>query len=177
MVSIIDYDFNKIYAIFEDSFRIDEIRKYENQKKLLKNKNYHLLGEFDSDRLIAVMAYWELKDYYFIEHLATVSDRRNEGIGKKMLLEFISKVNKSIVLEVELPSCSQYKYNDDYQVKRIGFYERIGFHYNDFPYIQPSIDEGREEIPLALMTYPNNLGTASEFNICKNQIYSVVYQR
>ena len=57
-----------------------------------------------------------------------------------MMGELISSTEKPIILEVERPVSQD-------AVRRIDFYESLGFHLNVFDYIQPPIDEGSEVDP------------------------------
>ena len=61
-----------------------------------------------------------------------------------------------ICLEVELPETEM-------AARRIGFYERNGFYYNDYFYMQPPIAEGRNAIPLRLMTTGRSAGRGGVF--------------
>ena len=41
--------------------------------------------------------------------------------------------------------------------RRIGFYERNGFVLNDYDYVQPSLGEGKDPVPLRIMTWPRGM--------------------
>ena len=59
-------------------------------------------------------------------------------------------------------------------VRRISFYESLGFHLNVYDYIQPPIEEGKKDVPLFLMSYPQRLGM-QEFERVRLSIYRNVY--
>ena len=60
--------------------------------------------------------------------------------------------DKSILLEVELP-------NSTINQRRIKFYERIGFKFNQQYYEIPPLKEGQTSLQLLLMSYPTLLST------------------
>ena len=72
-----------------------------------------------------------------------------------------------VVLEVELPE-------DSLKKRRIGFYERHGFTFNEYPYIQPPMGEDRHEIPLRIMSAPEPL-SEDEFQSVRTELYESVY--
>lgn len=163
------YNFNRIYEILQSGFPSDEYRSYEGQKKLLSHPEYKILGELDSaDQLKGFLAVFELPELRFIEHFVVVDKYRNTGLGKRLLREFCSLCDKPVVLEVELP-CSRINQ------RRIAFYERNGFHYNSYEYVQPVLDVGKKPIPLSLMTYPAALKNSPEFELYKESLYKHVY--
>ena len=73
----------------------------------------------------------------------------------------------SEMMEVELPETEM-------AARRIGFYERNGFYYNDYFYMQPPIAEGRNAIPLRLMTTGGPLDE-EEFFRMQGLLYKNVY--
>ncbi len=84
----------------------------------------------------------------YIDHFAIALKQRNKGIGKLILNKFIERSNKSIILEVELPTSNINK-------RRIRFYERVGFKLNQHYYEIPPIKEDQSPLQLSLMSYPN----------------------
>lgn len=162
-------DFDKIYKIMEDSFPVDERRTYDEQKALLSNPSYYIYVE-ESDDLQGIqgfMAVWQFDEVAFIEHFAVDVRFRNSGIGSRMLQYIRKIISGRICLEVELP-------HNDIAKNRISFYERNGFTYNNYQYVQPSISIGRNPIPLRIMTTDGGLNS-EEFNEIKNLLYDKVY--
>ena len=84
-----------------------------------------------------------------------------------MLQEILTQATKLTCLEVELPE-------GEIEKRRIGFYERNGFCFNPYSYIQPSIALGRNPIPLRIMTYQRKI-TENEYQKIKNLLYRRVY--
>lgn len=162
-------DFDNVYKIMEDSFPPDEHRTYEEQKALLNKANYNIYVAKSgcAEEIQGFMAVWQFEDLTFIEHFAVDKTFRNSGLGSRMLRSIRELVKERICLEVELPYT-------DIAKKRISFYERNGFTYNGYQYIQPAISRGRNPIPLRIMTTEGCL-REGEFTAIKNVLYKDVY--
>lgn len=161
--------FEQMYRIMEESFPLIEYRTYEGQQALLANGNYRLLTkENELGEVIAFLAGWEFDEFCFVEHIAVKPSIRGGGLGKQLMLDFIEQMNKPVVLEVEPPE-------EEMSQRRIGFYERLGFHLNSYPYVQPPLRAGQPDFPLMVMSYPNLL-TKEQFQSCRDTLYAEVYQ-
>ena len=161
-------DFDTTYKIMENSFPLTEFRPKNEQAKLFENKYYNVIGIKDNNVQISIAAIWNFEDFMFIEHLATLPKYRNKGLGAQLLREITSNTTKIVCLEVEPPV-------DELTRRRVRFYERNGMFFNEYPYIQPSISQGREPIPLFIMT-SNRKISEQEFSIIKNKLYREVYK-
>ena len=161
-------DFDTTYKIMENSFPLTEFRPKNEQAKLFENKYYNVIGIKDNNVPISIAAIWNFEDFMFIEHLATLPEYRNKGLGAQLLREITSNTTKIVCLEVEPPV-------DELTRRRVRFYERNGMFFNEYPYIQPSISEGRQPIPLFIMT-SNRKIDEQEFSRIKNKLYIEVYK-
>ncbi|MDQ0493656.1 GNAT family N-acetyltransferase [Paenibacillus brasilensis] len=163
-----EHDFSEIYAIMEASFPESECRSFESQKALLKLPSYRIISEKNEQgNTIAFLAGWEFTHFRFVEHIAVDSGIRGSGLGKKLMVSFISESDKPVVLEVEPPV-------DEWTRRRIGFYERLGFHLNHFEYVQPPLREGQADLRLQIMSYPDALPEQT-FAPFKQILYTEVY--
>ena len=72
------------------------------------------------------------------------------------------------MLEVEPPET-------DIAARRIEFYKRNGFYFNNYDYTQPSMAVGQPSIPLRIMSFSRPLSQA-EFVQVKDTLYSGVYK-
>ena len=162
-------DFDKIYEIMEKSFPLTEFRPKDEQAALFNNKYYRVIGTKENGTPIAIAAIWCFDDFIFIEHLATLPENRNHGLGAQLLNEIINSTSKIVCLEVEPPV-------DAITRRRVAFYERNGMFFNEYPYIQPSISMGREPIPLFIMTSKSKIDRG-EFLKIKNTLYKHVYNQ
>lgn len=84
---------------------------------------------------------WAFDGFTYIEHFAIFPEMRGSGIGSLAL----SELPDPVILEVEPPEESS-----DAR-RRIGFYERNGFHLLDVDYIQPPYSPGLNPVRLKLM--------------------------
>ena len=162
--------FDQIYALMETSFPLEEYRPYPEQKALLSRPAYGLYAARDDreGNLLGFAAVWEWEDFAFIEHIAVSPHYRNGGLGGKLLDQVVALLGKPVCLEVEPPDGGMAS-------RRIGFYQRHGFFLNPYPYIQPSISQGRNPIPLQIMTYGREISEAA-FATIRNRLYRQVYQ-
>lgn len=164
-----DRDFDAVYAIMEKSFPEEERRTYEEQRALLADSSYYLYGIKDeaTGELLGFAAFWDLDEFVFFEHLAVNPDCRNGGIGKQLLLKVKELAKAPICLEVELPT-------DEMAIRRIAYYERNGFYLNEYPYTQPSLKKGGEDVPMYIMTSGRKL-TMQEVLYVRDLLYRRIY--
>jgi len=161
--------FDQIYALMERSFPVSEYRTREGQRRLLSNPSYRLYTTEESGRIVAFLSLWRLDGFRFIEHLAVDPDLRGGGVGRALLLRALNAERDApAVLEVEPPETELSK-------RRIGFYQRNGFHLHDFPYCQPPMRPGQEPLPLRLMSWPIPLDPAALVRV-RDELYARVYR-
>ena len=156
-------DFPEICRIMQASFSDDEYRPYDEQLALFEEPEYRIYY-----MPAGFLAVWEFESFIYIEHFAVDPALRNSGTGSAMLQELVKQYQKPICLEVELPE-------DELTRRRIGFYERNGFVFNEYPYIQPPISKGKSPVPLRIMTYRSEI-TREEFQKMKEILYRRVYK-
>lgn len=161
-------DFDKVYNIMKKSFPDDEFRPYDEQKALLDKEEYKIYTWQEDGIICAFIALWEFRNVLFIEHFAVDPAFRNGGIGSKILKEISDITKKQICLEVEPPK-------DEITIRRVEFYKRNGFFLNEYPYMQPAISEGKNPVPLMIMTSGKKI-TKMKFNDIKYILYTNVYK-
>ena len=139
--------FKQARQLYEEAFPPDKRRSLDVQKELLQSREYHFEIVTVKDEFAGFMLWWNFAELCFIEHLAILPELRGQGIGKQVLKNFIQQHSKIILLEVEL-------LDSEINRRRIAFYQRLGFHFNDWDYYQPSLHEGGKKVDLRLMSYP-----------------------
>lgn len=163
------FDIKTVYEIMDEAFPPTEKRSFEGQKKLLEEKQYRIIPNYNSlGELSGFIAVWSFDTFNFIEHIAVSKQMRGKGIGSTILKSYIRSCNKIILLEVEPP-------DNEVAVKRIRFYEKLGFNLNSFYYQQPPLQDGFSYIDLKIMSYPEKISEV-EFLPLKKQIYKTVYK-
>jgi ribosomal protein S18 acetylase RimI-like enzyme len=160
--------FDAIWKIFKESFPEDERRNFKEQNDLLKESRYNLNPIYDGDEIIGFTAIWDFDDFTYVEHFAVKKDLRGKGYGSKIIKDVISKNDKLIILEVEKPET-------DEAIRRIEFYKRVGFHVNNYEYIQPPYDKDKQYVPLIIMSFPNKIDM-SQFAKIREDLYKIVYK-
>lgn len=165
---ITEATFDEIFPLLENNFPENELREKERQKAMLQEPLYGLYGTRRDGGFAAVFAAWEIADFLYIEHFAVKEEYRNGGYGGKLLDAFLAEKGRPTVLEVEEPE-------DELTRRRIGFYERHGFVYNGYPYLQPPMRRGQDVLPLKLMTKPAAIDETT-YKRYKKLIHSNVYR-
>ncbi len=164
-------EFDQVYSLMENSFPSDEYRSYEEQKKLFEHPEYSIYVAHDlkNGAIEAFVAIWQFLDFVYIEHFAVHKTLRGQGIGSGILQEVIRMSEKQICLETELPET-------DIAKRRIAFYKRNGFFLNSYPYMQPPMSEGKQEVPLAVMTSKEHIAK-DRFEKIRAVLYQKVYHQ
>ena len=161
-------DFAKIYELMTEAFPPSEIRNEEGQRNLLSHPSYQLYTVKQEKEIHGLLGVWEFGTFDFIEHFAVDASLRGNGIGGRLLKDYLNNTKKTVFLEVEEPKTDMAK-------RRIGFYERSGFWLNDFDYVQPDLQQGQSSLLLKNMTYPCK-SSEDDFAHMKQQIFETVYQ-
>ena len=114
-----------------------------------------------------MISYWNMGDFFYIEHFAIDPQLRNGGYGKRVLEAIKEQLHGPIVLEVEEPT-------DEMSTRRINFYKRLGFILHEKPYMQPPYRKGESGLPMFLMAY-GTMDLDNDFEKVKNTLYKEVY--
>ncbi len=138
--------YNVFLSIYEKSFPIHEQRTAIQQEKAFASPAYHLDVYTEGDQLLAFIAYWEMEEYIYIEHLAVNPDCRGQNIGTALLASFTADRNKTVLLEID-------PLTDEVARRRLRFYEHVGFHMNELPHFHPPYREGNPPHALIILSH------------------------
>lgn len=154
----------------ECSFPIEEVRPRENAKAQLRNPKYCIwISKNEADQILGFIAEWDLGISIFVEHFAVDQTLRGAGIGSEMMAAYLSQAAKPVVIEVEDEKI-------EINTRRIGFYQRLGFHLSEYGYHQPVIrGDVNKVIPLKIMSFPQPL-TQKKFVEFKQNVFTNIYQ-
>lgn len=157
-----------LHVSFPENERRDDCDQRFNADK---ENSFHPLLIKEGELPVGILTYWNLDDFIYIEHFAVNPILRGKGIGRKALKEFIIKRQGRlpIVLEVEHP-------DNDISLRRIQFYERLGFVLWRNDYMQPPYRMSDKEIPLYLMVY-GNLSSERDYPHIVDSIHHHVYKQ
>jgi len=160
--------FNNFYQLYSSAFPENEQRSYSGLIKILGNNNHFSANAIlNNDKFIGIFNYWEFEPFYFIEHFAIANNLRGQHYGTDTMKSFLSQTQLPVVLEVELP-------NTEVAIKRIQFYERLGFSLLPNDYFQPPY--GKEALPIPLFLMSNDkLFASNNFHFLKKVIHTEVY--
>ncbi len=157
---------DNVVTLYEQAFPHEERRNLPAQQLLLNNGALRL-GLLENDEVYAgFVFYWQLTDFVFIEHFAIAPEMRGNGIGSGVM-RLMEQEYPRIVLEVEPPHA-------DDAVRRIKFYEGLGFKAYAYPYLQPPYQAGGAPLNMLLMQkgMPPEEHTFTKIN---SEIYLEVY--
>lgn len=166
---ITEETFEDIFPLLEEAFPETELRTKADQKALLQEPCYRLYGVKGAmESYLAVFAIWEIETFLYIEHFAVKKEYHNRGYGGALLDNLLEEKGKPVVLEVEPPK-------DALTRRRVGFYQRHGFAFNGYPYLQPPMRKGHGMLPLRLMTWPGGIDEET-YERYKDRLYRIVYK-
>lgn len=160
--------FEEAFPILEQSFPEDELRTRSDARRIFAAPSYRMYAARREGRIAGVLAAWKLAGFRFVEHFAVLPACRGEGLGGAMMREFLSQEKTPVLLEVDAP-------DTPVSVRRVGFYERLGFSLTPFGYAQPPLRKGGRPVPLRLMSWPRAL-TEHGFSHCRGLLFREVYQ-
>lgn len=156
----------KVERTYNDSFPKAERRAFFLVRKLIDSERRFSVSALVRDsEYVGFITAWSFSCFTYIEHFAIDPSARNEGIGGKAMREFIASCPTPIVLEVEMPT-------DEMSVRRIGFYERLGFTLDDHIYFQPPYRKGGHSLEMRLMTHGS---LDCSFDEARRNLYQHVY--
>ena len=162
-----DSTWNRLMTLYNESFPPEERRAVHQLEQMLAIVPEMFFNAVEENGLLCGLAsYWDLGDFYYMEHLAVFPEMRNRKIGQQILAYWKEHLNKPQLLEVE-PAV------EEMACRRIGFYERNGYKVLYKDYVQPSYTTNEEACPLWIM------GTADcpEIETYIEQIKEIVYRR
>lgn len=157
-----------IKQIYIDSFPSDERREWLELEQILQQPKFNLTQVFDDQELIGFISTWNLPDFIFIEHFAIKKSVRGKGLGSQVIKLILNEKSPRIILEVEEPTTGS-------KMKRITFYERLGFSVCESNYWQPPYCADKSKVKMLLMSFPDKIHPR-EFTEIKTHIYREVYQ-
>lgn len=149
LIPITEERFDLVFSKMTAAFPFQERRDISDQKECLNNKFFKFLEIFDKETDVGFITIWDFPEFVFIEHLAIDEEVRSGGYGSKTIGLVKETYKKPIILEAEAPKTEQ-------QIKRIRFYDRLGFKMNSYDYEQPSY-HGGEGVPLKILSFPELL--------------------
>ncbi len=135
----------RLVPLYKEAFPVEERRDIEQLKHLIDKQPEMYFNAIECDgQLAGFFVYWNLKDFYYLEHLAVFSEMRNLKVGQQVLDYIAEHLTGLRLLEVEPTT-------DEITTRRVNYYKRNGYIVLDTEYIQPSYREDRVEGNLWIM--------------------------
>ena len=144
--------YQKAMELYSISFPAHEQREAHSQQQILTQEAYHFDVICDEGEFIGEILYWEVAEFFYIEHFCILPSMRNKQYGQKILKTYQSA---PLILEIDPPV-------DEISVRRKGFYERCGFVENPYRHIHPPYHAENQGHELVIMSSPRIL-TADEY--------------
>jgi ribosomal protein S18 acetylase RimI-like enzyme len=158
---------NVIKELYCSAFPANERREYSGLVQLLYNAECVVNLIFADQKIAGFIIVWEFQNFVFIEHFAIEPELRGQGIGEKSLTIITKNYYKPVILETEPPI-------DEMSKRRVGFYQRNGFHLLRNQYFQPSYDGIKPKVELRLMSTKSDY-SSSQMDECISVIREKVY--
>lgn len=164
LIKVLPSETRFVYEGMKQCFCLDEIRDFDDFAKETEREEYTVYHICHNGVKVGFAGIWQLQGFAFLEHVAIYDEHRNKGFGTKTV-QYLQTIYPRIVLEMEPPVQKD-------QIRRYGFYTRLGFVLNEGQYFQPPYRVNGNSVELKLMSYPNPL---DDFEGTVKEIYKKVY--
>jgi len=160
--------FEKAWQIYEDSFPQEEKRTLKEQLKLFNKKSFTMLCYVEDEIVLAILFYWQIQRYTYLEHFAVNSTQRGRSYGSKILQEFIDN-NQNIILEIE-------PIIDEITKKRLDFYERFDFRVNTHIHFQVPFRKNDQKLKLLFLSHKKVLSDNQYTTLYQMMLQEMSYE-
>ncbi|WP_418983477.1 GNAT family N-acetyltransferase [Alistipes sp.] len=142
-----DKGWAEAWAIYRTSFPQNEQWHEEDYARAFSDPHFEADGIWLGERLAGLLFHWHSDTFRYVEHLALSPRMRGQNLGSRALRAFCQAGGR-VILEIDPPE-------DEISIRRLHFYERLGFAENPYLYIHPSFHEPYLAHRLVLMSYPD----------------------
>lgn len=140
-----DKGWSEAASLYRAAFPVKEIRSEADHLRALDDPAFEADGIWLGETFAGLLYFWKHKEWHYIEHLAIDPELRGHRIGSRALEAFCR--GKQVILEIDPPE-------DEISIRRLHFYQRLGFVENPHPYLHPSFQQPFETHRLVLLSYP-----------------------
>lgn len=160
-----DNALDRLIPLYEESFPQEERRDIEQLKHLIAGQSAMRFNAIECDgELCGLFVYWDLGDFYYLEHLAVYPAMRNKKIGQQVLDYVAAHLKGLRLLEVEPTT-------DEMTTRRVNYYCRNGYEVLDKTYVQPSYHHPGDACPLWIMGNEETPRLAEFVEKIKQEVY------
>lgn len=145
------------WRLYNESFPECERRRISSHHRAVDDPRFYTKVALENGNLLGLLFFWRIDDQrIYIEHIAVNPSMRGRNIGSTLLSTFLKQNSDAVViLEIDPPL-------DEISVRRLGFYQRLGFNNSGIIYKHPSYQKKGQEHDLLILSYPGTI-TESEF--------------
>lgn len=160
--------FSNVYTLYTHAFPENERRNWASlEYELNYEKRFFAHALVVDNTFVGLFNYWIFDKFWYIEHFAIIPSLRGKKIGTEVMTLFKSQTSLPIVFEIELPT-------DPTAIRRINFYEKLGFSIISHKYAQPPYENGNFMVPMQLMTNDTHFAD-THIGLIKKTLYENVY--
>lgn len=166
--SVSDPYFTELYELYSTAFPPGERRNWAGlEHELTYEKRFHAHALLQNDLFVGFFNYWTFERFLYLEHFAIDSNLRGQLIGRRVMEIFRNQAQLPIIFEVEMP-------NNSMAIRRIRFYEDLGYTVLSHYYAQPPYNGTGFLLPMLLMTNDSHFAS-THFELIKDTLYRDVY--
>lgn len=145
-----DDRWDEAWALYESAFPYKERRSLDDHLRALADPRFEADGIWLDGRFVGLIYHWDCGGgRRYVEHLAVSPLLRGQQMGSRALTAFMQQT-AGVILEIDPPI-------DEISIRRLHFYQRLGFVQNPQEYLHPSFREPFTTHRLVLMSYPQAL--------------------
>lgn len=158
------------WELYEASFPDHERWQKEAFGRACEDERFNTkLAVDENGELMALLYYWLFGEFLYVEFLAVNPEMRGRNIGSEIIAALIKEnPGRKVMLEIDPPV-------DEISIRRLRFYERLGFVANGYEHIHPSYISGDAAHPhlLVVLTHGRVI-TSNEFMEFRTFLLSVL---
>lgn len=166
--NVSDLLFSNLFNLYALAFPTAERRTWAGlEYELNYEKRFFAQAILRDEKFVGLLNYWTFDRFFYIEHFAVSPTMRDQHIGTEALKMFKEQTKLPVVFEVEMPV-------DTTAIRRIQFYERLGFSVISHNYAQPPYEGDDFLIPMQLMCNDKHFAE-THIGLIKETLYDKVY--
>ena len=146
--SRLDEAWTEAWELYENSFPACERWNGNDYDRAFRDPLFEADAIRCDGRFAGILFHWRGDGFHYVEHLAVSPLLRGQNIGSRALAAFCE--GRRVILEIDPPE-------DEISIRRLHFYERLGFTANPHEYTHPSFRRPFHPHRLVLMSRPGAL--------------------
>lgn len=147
--SRLDADWAEAWKLYESSFPACERWQEEAYDRAFDDPLFAADAICRDGEFVGILFHWVTPAFDYLEHLAISPRLRGQNLGS-LALETFCRDRRRVILEIDPPE-------DEISIRRLHFYQRLGFVANPHEYIHPSYRHPFHAHRLVVMSRPDAL--------------------